>query len=190
MNIEKEYRFRVSEENLDLIRKVSIVTKPSQSMTDLVMGYYGFESLSKLGYICRIRNKNNKTVLECKKRQENGSWLEAVVKLDTISQGFEFLSNMGLKPYLLIERTREERETQCFKIAIDNVSLLGQFVEVELKNPENFNETELLDFLDKCKIINDPQPLYGDIFKDKCENDCRFYELFEKRLKEITETIN
>ncbi len=190
MAIEKEYRYKISEKNIDLIRNNSVLTKSGQNMTDIVMGYYGFESLSKLGYICRIRQKKSKTIMECKKLREDGAWLEKVINLESVGQGYAFLSNMGLKPYLLIERTREERETPYFKIAIDNVSLLGQFVEIELKNPDISAEIEIQDFLDKCNIQNVPQKLYGDIFKENCENNENFDQMFKNRLLEIINTIN
>lgn len=190
MTIEKEYRYKISKNNIDLIRDNSYQTKSEQNMMDLVMGYYGFESLSRLGYICRIRKKNSKTILECKKLRADGSWLEEVINLESVGQGYAFLSNMGLKPYLLIERTREERETPNFKIAIDNVSLLGVFVEIELKNPDISDEIELQDFLDRCNIQNIPQKLYGDIFKENCENSESFNQMFKARLSEITNTMN
>ena len=35
-------------------------------MVDLTLGKYGFESLNKTGYICRVRCKNNEFFIEVK----------------------------------------------------------------------------------------------------------------------------
>lgn len=189
MNIEKEVRFLINGSTEKLIKQNTALIKPVESMTDLVMGYYGFDSLNKLGYICRIRQKNPNIVLEVKRLREDGSWEEESLKLSSIAQGYSFLSKIGLKPYLLIERKREERETPDFKIALDDVSLLGKFVEIELKDISKNCEKELNAFITKSKISGQPQKLYGDIFKEKCETDTAFKAQFQKRLQEILNGI-
>jgi predicted adenylyl cyclase CyaB len=188
MNIEKEYRYSVTDENIKLIISLSTQVSPVQTVTDLVMGYHGFDSLSKLGYICRIRQKNGKAVIECKKRNSDGTQFgEEEIPIESIAKGYSFLSLMGLKPYLLIERKREERETPNFKICIDDVSLLGKFVEFEFKNADDLAaEKTLRNLIKSAKILGNPQKLYGDIFQERVTCDASFKRQFEYRLNEIT----
>lgn len=186
--IEKEYCYSVTDENIKHIISLSTQVSPAQTMTDLVMGYHGFDSLSKLGYICRIRQKNDEVVIECKKRNNDGTQFgEEEIPIVSVAKGYSFLSLMGLKPYLLIERKREERETPDFKICIDDVSLLGKFVEFEFKNADDLTaEKTLHNLLKNAKILGNPQRLYGDIFQEKVTCDASFKQQFEYRLKEIT----
>lgn len=190
MKLEREYRFSVNEENLTKIKMLSRPKKPVDRVTDLVMGYYGFNSLDRLGYICRIRQKKGKTVLECKKRMDSNTWQEQQITLDSIKQGYNFLSALGLKPYLLLDRQREVRETEDFILALDDVEMLGKFVEIELKDIESSdNEKKLQQFLVECKISGKAQKLYGDIFKEKIENDATFKNTFEKSLGRVLESL-
>jgi predicted adenylyl cyclase CyaB len=156
-------------------------------MIDLMMGLHGFDSLSKLGYICRIRQTNDAVVIECKKYKNDRTLCdEEEIPIESIAKGYSFLSLMGLKPYLFIERKREERETPDFKICIDDVSLLGKFVEFEFKNADDLTaEKTLRNLIKSAKILGNPQKLYGDIFQERVTCDASFKREFEYRLNEI-----
>jgi predicted adenylyl cyclase CyaB len=189
MNVEKEYRYKVTDKNIKLIISLSTQVHPEQTVTDLVMGYNGFDSLFELGYICRIRQQNDKTVIECKKKNSDETWVEEEIQIESIAKGYSFLSLMGLKPYLLIERKREERETPDFKICIDDISLLGKFVEIEFKNVDDLIAEETLsNFKRSVKILDIPQKLYGDIFKERLTYDVSFKQKFESRLNKIIQS--
>ncbi len=190
MNIEKEYRFSVTDEHFKKIKKLSRLKTKSDRVTDIVMGFYGFNSLDKLGYICRIRQKNGSAILECKKRLNSNTWKEEQIVVASAMQAFSFLSMLGLKPYLLLDRIREERETDDFILALDEVSMLGKFVEVEFKDVNNTNNIKNLQiFLKSCGITSEPQKLYGDIFKEKIENDKNFKFEFEENLTCILKSL-
>ncbi len=70
--------------------------------------------------------------------------------------------NMGYEPYLVIERYRMELKYKDLKICIDEVTLLGTFVEIEYQD----SDIEMVkEFITKFAITCEPQELYGDIFK-------------------------
>ena len=57
MEIEKEIRFKI--ESGSKIKEIELETEEIQEKSkniDLVLGWKGFESLDKYGFICRIRN--------------------------------------------------------------------------------------------------------------------------------------
>ena len=70
--------------------------------------------------------------MESKKRLTDNLWQEYSIKLSTMKEGYEFLKNIGLEPYLYINRTRQTRKIEIAKIFIDEIDLLGTFVEFEM----------------------------------------------------------
>lgn len=180
--IEKEIRYKIDEQiKRNIINTSEQIEKPSICV-DLCMGKYGFDSLDKLGYIIRLRHKNGKCIMESKKRLDENTWEETSVTLKNIKEGYDFLSNIGLKPYLYINRTREVRKIKEAKIFIDEIELLGIFVEFELEEGYCFEDIEY--YLKNNKIENKPEKLYGDIFKDKIQDE-NFRRIFEIKLNEF-----
>lgn len=182
--LEKEVRYKINNEIKERIINYSSKIEGTFNCIDLCMGLYGFDSLDKLGYIIRIRNKNGKIFVESKKRLENNLWNEEIINLNSIKQGYDFFSNIGLKPYLYINRKREIREISNAIISIDEIDLLGTYVEFEIKENGNFEDIEC--FVKKVGITNKPEKLYGDIFKESM-NDLKFKSEFEKKFNKFLE---
>ena len=164
--IEREVRYLINEEIENNIINNCVVEKEKYHTIDIVVGYDGFNSLNKYGYIIRIRNKGEKKYIESKKRLSDGSWSEARISINDMKEALNFLINIGYKPYLIIERERTELKYHDLKIFVDNVNLLGKFVEIEYQDS---NLDEVKKFIDMVKIVNNPQKLYGDIFQEKVE---------------------
>ena len=186
MIIEKEFRYKINEYNIPMIREISSLKEERQEQLDILMGYYGFESLEKLGYICRIRKKHNKISLECKKRTGDSQFTEESIGISSLKQGYNFFASMGLKPYLYIHRYREERSTEDFRLYIDNVDLLGTFLEIEIINIYDKNiYLKLKNFLKEIGVENIPQKLYGDLFQDKILNCPNIKEQMLKNIQTL-----
>lgn len=177
--IEKEIRYKIDEDIKKSIINSSKEIEKANNCVDLCVGKFGFESLNKVGYIIRIRKKNNEYILESKKRLDTYTWKEASIPLNNIKEAYDFLINIGFKPYLYINRTREIRKIKEAKIFLDEIKLLGTFVEFELE--EGYKFEDLKYYLVNNKIEGKPEGLYGDIFKNKLENEC-FKKIFEKEL--------
>ncbi|MBE5821486.1 MAG: CYTH domain-containing protein [Clostridiales bacterium] len=182
--LEREIRYKIDEDIKTKIINSSIKVEDNQKCIDLCMGLYGFDSLDKLGYIIRIRKKNGKVFIESKKRLENSTWNEELININTIKEGYDFLSNIGLKPYLYINRNREVREIEKAIICIDEIDLLGTYVEFELK--ENCQFEDIQEYIKQVGITTYPDKLYGDIFKEKM-NDLEFKIEFENNLNKFLE---
>lgn len=177
--IEREVRYKINEVIKNKIINSSCAIEVPNNCVDLCMGKYGFDSLDKLGYIIRLRKKASKCIMEAKKRLEDNSWQETALPLNTMKEGYDFLKNIGLEPYLYINRTRETRKIEVAKIFIDEVDLLGTFVEFELEDGYEFED--LTDYLNQNGIENKPEKLYGDIFNEMLQ-DANFKEKFNKSL--------
>ncbi len=182
--IEREVRYKINESVREKIINSTYPLEDKTKCVDLCMGKYGFDSLDKLGYIIRLREKNKKVVMESKKRLEGNTWSEAKISLESMKQGYDFLLNVGLKPYLYINRTREVREIDIAKVFIDDLELLGSFVEFEMKDGYTFEDLE--NYLNDVGIENKPEKLYGDIFKEKITEP----EFSDKLNKAINNFLN
>ncbi len=183
MEIEKEIRFKIESDSK--IKEIELETEEIQEKSetiDLVLGWKGFESLDKYGFICRVRKKNDEIYLECKKKIKDNIWNESKIKLKEFSEGINFLSLIGMKPYLYINRKRQIRKYKDLKIYIDEVDMLGSFIEIEFQKAQNEKE-QIQEFLSHFNIKNIEQKLYGDIFKEKIETDINFKAEFEKKMK-------
>ena len=139
-NIEKEVRFKISEDVAEKIREISKVKVERQKQIDLTLGYDGFDSLAKYGYVCRVRQKNNKIWLEVKKRigdVTSKEFEEEEVVLTNFSSGVRFFEKLGMKPYLYMNRSREILEHDGLKLFIDEIDMLGTYVEIEYQDTED-----------------------------------------------------
>ena len=183
MEIEKEIRFKIESDSK--IKEIELETEEIQEKSetiDLVLGWKGFESLDKYGFICRVRKKNDEIYLECKKKIKDNTWNESKIKLKEFREGVNFLSLIGMKPYLYINRKRQIRKFKDLKIYIDEVDMLGNFIEIEFQKAQN-EKDQIQEFLSYFNIKNIEQKLYGDIFKEKIETDINFKKEFEKKMK-------
>lgn len=190
MELEKEVRYRINDE--ETLQKIKYITTPKEEKKkniDLVMGRDGFNSLEKYGYICRIREKDNKIFLQCKKRVNENEWNEAKINLNNFNEGYQFLSLIGMKPYLYLNREREVRKYGNLLIFIDVVDLLGTYVEIELQEAEDPLQ-KLQEFLQEVGIKDKREKLYGDIFKEKIENDKNFKMKFKENLNKLVNQKN
>ena len=184
MEIEKEIRYMVDESKIRKIKDISKIIEERRTQLDIVLGFYGFDSLNKSNFICRVRQKENVAVMQIKRRIENGVFEEYKLEIDNIRKGIEFFKAIGMEPYLYLKKDREVLEYKGLKIFIDRVDLLGDFIEIEFQDIPNYNEV-INEFLNLVEIHSEPQPLYGDIFKSKILKDEIFRQEFEKRLQEI-----
>ena len=183
MEIEKEIRFKIESDSK--IKEIELETEEIQGKSetiDLVLGWKGFESLDKYGFICRVRKKNDEIYLECKKKIKDNIWNESKIKLKEFREGVNFLSLIGMKPYLYINRKRQIRKFKDLKIYIDEVDMLGSFIEIEFQEAQNEKE-QIQEILSHFNIKNIEQKLYGDIFKEKIETDINFKAEFERKMK-------
>ncbi|MBR5228026.1 MAG: CYTH domain-containing protein [Clostridia bacterium] len=183
-NLEKECRYRATEDNFKKIRKVCSVVEPKQKQVDLTLGYAGFNSLNKYGYVCRVRQKGIKTWMEVKNKTEQDTFKETAVQLNDFKSGVRLFQAIGMKPYMYMRREREILEYKRLKIFLDDIELLGKFIEIEyqeVNNPEDL----LKEFITLVNIEPILQPLYGDILNQLLIEDESFRKRYELKLTEF-----
>jgi predicted adenylyl cyclase CyaB len=185
-NLEKEVRYKVDGNIINKIRQISRVLENLERQVDLTLGFDGFNSLNKYGYVCRVRQKSDKIWMEIKTRMRDNTFIETEVNIEEFSCGVSFFEALGMKPYLYMNRSREILEYKGLKIFIDDIELLGKFVEIEYQDIENYKAI-LDEFLKLVGINSKEQPLYGDIFKNLIEKNNSFKNEFENKLKEFLE---
>lgn len=187
MGIEKEVRYLVNDSTWDRVLNHTTPYKPKESMLDLTMGEYGFDSYKKTGLVFRIRQKGEKIALEIKKKIPDG-WLEEAIKLENVQKGVSFLTLAGLKPVLYIDRTREVKKYGNLKIFFDDVKLLGKFIEIEYQDSPNAI-LELENFLKDMQINGEPQDLYGAIITKRYQTEPEFKKAFDIEMDKILKAI-
>ncbi len=183
MKIEKEVRYLISNKQYQNILKNTISLEGECDTLDITFGYSGFDSLEKYGFVCRIRKKKDKVVLEIKKKTTDG-WLEQEAKVDTIDDGLNFFTFLNMTPYMYLYKKREIRKYKNLKIFIDKVELLGNYVEIEYQDCLNSID-ELNEFKTKVGIKSLEEDLYGNIIKEKLNKDSIFKKNFQKNLNII-----
>ncbi len=184
MEVEKEVRYLINNDEKKKIIKATEPFKEKTSMLDITCGYDGFDSYKKYGYICRIRQKGNNKTLEVKNYKNSKECIEQVINLDKVSDGVNYLKLIGMKPYLYLKRDREIRKYNDLKIFIDEFDILGDYVEIEYQDSKNAN-IELINFKKLIGINGIEQDMYGGIVKDKLKKDKDFKKLFEDNLENI-----
>ena len=85
------------------------------------------------------------------KRVNENEWNEAKIDLNSFSEGYQFLSLIGMKPYLYLNRKREVRKYGNLIVFIDVLDLLGTYVEIELQEAKE-PAKELQEFLQTAEI--------------------------------------
>lgn len=184
MQIEKEVRYKIDEEQINKIKLNTVDYKEKIEMLDITCGYEGFASYSKCGFICRVRQKGDKKTLEVKNYSNSNECIEQEIKLENVEDGVNYLKLIGMKPYLYLKRFREVRKYKDLKIFIDEFDILGSYVEIEYQESNN-SKNQIEEFLNLIGIVGMPQDMYGSIVKEKLEQDLEFKKVFDKKLEKV-----
>ncbi len=163
-DIEEEIRLEVTKDQIKQIKDITKEYKEDTRMIDITCGKYGFDSLSKVGYICRIRQKDDKITMEIKKYLEDEKCIEKSIEIDTVEDGLEFFKLLDLTPYLTLKRNREIREYNDLLIYIDRFDDIGDYIEIEYQNS---SREEALNFVKSLNIKLDFKEKYGDIARKR-----------------------
>ena len=107
-SIEKEIRLKINDNDIERIKKVTDSYKERTRLIDITCGKYEFDSLSKLGYIGRIRCNGNSYKIEIKNYQNKDECLEKSLPINSIRDGLDFFKLLNMEPYLVLDRYREE----------------------------------------------------------------------------------
>ena len=95
--------------------------------------------------------------MEVKKKQEEGFFYETKIELNSFKDGVDFFSFLGMKAYMYSKKTREILDYKGLKIFIDDIDLLGKYIEIEFQDVDNPNEL-IKEFMEKTLIEDIKQP--------------------------------
>ena len=93
---------------IEKIIGITTLQETKKKNIDLVMGWSGFDSLEKYGFICRIRENNTQIYLQCKKRINETEWEETKISLNSFNEDINFKLNRD-ETIFVFNREREER---------------------------------------------------------------------------------
>ena len=187
MELEKEVRYKITEQQIIKIKANTEDYKERVEMLDITCGYEGFESYSKYGFICRVRQKADKITMEVKNYFNKNECLEQAIKLEKVVDGVNYLKLIGMEPYLYLKRYREIRKFKNLKIFIDEFDIIGNYIEIEYQDSKNVKE-ELNEFIDLIEINGEEEDMYGAIVKNKLTEEKGFKKIFEENLKQILDS--
>lgn len=159
---------------------------------DAVYGLHGMYSVKWDGFCYRVREYGDKLVVDRKgtpsKNLEEGFWREEVIPAKSRPEAHRKLAEMGLHPYLVIDRARHEFRKGNIHIAVDNVANLGHFIEAEQRiagRQQLANaKKQLAAFLEKLGVKRkhfEPRP-YGWLFALKFRRDIKGRQALAREL--------
>lgn len=183
-SIEKEIRLKINDNDIERIKKITDSYKERTRLIDITCGKYGFDSLSKLGYIGRIRCNGNSYKIEIKNYQNKDECLEKSLSINSIRDGLDFFKLLNMEPYLVLDRYREVRKYNNLLIFIDEFATIGSYVEIEYQESD---KDEAYKFIELLGLNNEEQDKYGDIVKNLISNDDNFKNSMIKMLEEYSE---
>ncbi|MDR1026662.1 MAG: CYTH domain-containing protein [Lactobacillus sp.] len=157
--IEVEKRFKITPEKAKEIES-RFDNWSSYKLIDLVFGPTGETSVITHGWIIRLRKKDEKVMLQYKeaKNKDMTEWEELSLQIDDIKTASVILTKMGLTHGVVIDRLRKTVKTDKFEIVLDDIFLMGNYVEIE-KLDESQNFGDIIEFLGLD--VNDEALPYG-----------------------------
>lgn len=179
-NVEKEIRLEVNKDQIEKVKNNTELVEERKRMIDITCGKYDFDSLSKVGYICRVRAKNGKYKLEIKNYLDSEKAMEKSIEIESVKDGVEFFELLGMSPYLVLDRYREIRKYNDLLICIDEFQDdIGDYIEIEYQKS---NRNQAMQFIKEMDLKLDLKEKYGDIVKIRLANDKEFEKNFTKSL--------
>jgi adenylate cyclase class IV len=173
--IEVERRFRLSQDDLPRLERI-LDWGLSEQVRDLTFGPSGARSMQVDGWVIRLRSKGDRTRMEYKApaTPDWTSWIEVGVGIDDFGNGARLLQRIGLKPGLLLDRTRRTARDGDLVFSLDRFDLLGDFLECEISSAATEEEglgaiaqaCAPLDLLD-----SDGSRPYGELLLDLIADD-------------------
>lgn len=183
-SIEKEIRLKVDDKDIEKIKKVTDDYKEKTRLIDITCGKYEFDSFNKLGYIGRIRCKDNNYKIEIKNYQNKDECLEKALPINSIRDGLDFFKLLNMKPYLILDRYREVRKYNGLLIYIDEFDTIGSYVEIEYKES---NKDEAYNFIELLGLNNKEKDKYDDIIRNLISSDDNLKKKMIKKLERYSE---
>lgn len=186
-SIEKEIRLKINDNDIVRIKNVTDSYKERTRLIDITCGKYEFDSLSKLGYIGRIRCNGNSYKIEIKNYQNKDECLEKALPINSIRDGLDFFKLLNMEPYLVLDRYREVRKYNNLLIFIDEFDTIGNYIEIEYQESDKDEAYKFIKLLD---LDNKEQDKYGDIVRNLISSDDNLKNKMVKKLERYSGSLS
>jgi len=122
-------------------------------------------------FVARIREKGEKRLVEFKEIRRTGAGLEFSSPLPSLGAGLAFLEKLDFKKAFAVCKDREIYKYRDFEICLDEVEVLGKFIEVEHSDKQGEDKEKALS---ECKeflgliapeAVLEPRK-YGDLMQN------------------------
>lgn len=184
--IERERRFRLDQPSYEDIIQRLPWTVP-ELVTDVTMGPHGSSSMSVTGWVVRLRTGSGYVRMQLKKRQQVAhEYLEVDLGVDSISRAAEILMLMGMQLGLVISRTRRQVSVPGALLMLDDINLLGYFIEIE---ETGSGEPSLPAFLHAYLTRDNECGAYGDLIISQLQTDSSWAEAYRREAANILNNI-
>jgi CYTH domain len=184
--IERERRFRLDQAAYENIVRRLPWSAP-EVVTDVTMGPHGSLSMSIDGWVVRLRAGSGYARMQLKKRQHVAhEYLEVDLEVDSISRAAEMLMLMGMQPGLVISRTRRQASVPGALLTLDDINLLGYFIEIEETDSD---KPALPAFLHAHLTRDNERGAYGDLIISRMQTDSAWAEAYRKEAAELLKSM-
>jgi adenylate cyclase class IV len=182
-DIERERRFSLTDEGYRRLLADFPWSAP-RVVTDIMLGPHGAASMTIDGWVLRLRTVDGNSQAQFKKRVAVHEYLEIGIGVDSLPLAIELFQAMGLLPGLVIKRARRNVTIDSVRLALDDIFLLGKFIEVEFCEPDGWM---LPESLARYVRSDAERTAYGDLILDKAKTDMTWGRAYEEQ---ITGVIN
>lgn len=122
-------------------------------------------------FSARIRQKNDKISVEFKEIKRAGAGMEFSSPVSSVEAGLNFLKKLDFERAFTVSKIRETYGYQGFEVCLDDVDVLGCFIEIEHPCKEDNDKAEALK---ECEnLLNSIAPnailepkKYGDLMQE------------------------
>jgi len=122
-------------------------------------------------FSARIREKNDKLLVEFKEIKRAGAGLEFSSPVSSVEAAINFLEKLDFERAFVVAKTRETYRYQDFEICLDEVEQLGFFVEIEHSRQTGEGAANALKECEKFLNLIAPSAIiepkkYGDLMQE------------------------
>lgn len=192
MGMELEKRYSLSEGEYCLLLGQFQWSQPER-VCDLTLGMSGPTSMQTHGWVVRLRCTDADTKMEYKApiNPEWTAWSEFSTTVGSFGQCVSILQAIGLKPGLLLDRTRRMAREDGVTLSLDDVKGLGYFVEVEVEAAEASDARALRligSMCERLRLAGKPEAKpYGEILLGRMASDSQLQLRHEALVRRIIE---
>ena len=122
-------------------------------------------------FSARLRQKNDKISVEFKEIKRAGAGMEFSSPVSSVEAGLNFLEKLDFEKAFTVSKIRETYGCQGFEVCLDDVDVLGYFIEIEHPCKADNDKSEALKECENFLSLIAPNAIlepkkYGDLMQE------------------------